>query len=500
MYQVSIPGAIHDAGERYPPPKCHPRTRIDILQDITGWIGDDNRRAKTLWLRGPAGAGKSAIAQTISEQCQDSGTLAASFFFSRTSSGRDNAHHLVTTLAYQIALSFPEARHLIEEVITSDPSILSKSFNLQISKLIIEPLLRSRIPSHSPSKLIVIDGLDECRDEFMQREIIKFVPLLVSRTGRLLCALIASRPEAHISESFKLPDVQSLTRSISLEGSFAADEDLRVFLCDGFAKIHQNHTIMRSVPRSWPGQSAIDTLVRRSSGQFIYASTILKFVGDQSFRPTSRLDMVLGLGSGSIRTRLFLGIDQLYVEIFSSISDIATTLDVLGIYLALPDPEKPADPVPMRRSPNNRDKLDEVESILDLEPGDVNLSLRGLQSLLRIHNHATGESGATTNERSIQFFHASCTDFLLDFHRSGPCFIDLKKSHAKIASYWMDIPAMYIHSIPQLGFHITRSLADDDLLEKLLQTDLNRMADKASRNDSVDLAENILRWLISLVS
>ena len=43
-----------------------------------------------LWLFGPAGAGKSAIAKRIAEIATEKGLLIATFFFSRTSPTRSN--------------------------------------------------------------------------------------------------------------------------------------------------------------------------------------------------------------------------------------------------------------------------------------------------------------------------------------------------------------------------------------------------------------------------
>ncbi|KAF8997560.1 hypothetical protein BDQ17DRAFT_1198270, partial [Cyathus striatus] len=82
LQQVTVAGASHDAGERHDAPKCHPETRKTVLNNIMSWINSDNEATRIMWLYGPAGAGKSAIAQTTADECYSERKLAASFFFS----------------------------------------------------------------------------------------------------------------------------------------------------------------------------------------------------------------------------------------------------------------------------------------------------------------------------------------------------------------------------------------------------------------------------------
>jgi hypothetical protein len=123
LQQHIAPGAFHNSDERYDPPKCHPHTRRAVLKKITDWVKDANKVALFLWLYGPAGAGKSAIAQTIAELLEKAGLLAAAFFFSRNSAGRNNKTPLVATLVYQLVTSIPEIRvHVLEALERTPPS------------------------------------------------------------------------------------------------------------------------------------------------------------------------------------------------------------------------------------------------------------------------------------------------------------------------------------------------------------------------------------------
>src|SRR5271170_473294 len=80
-------GAIHDSAARYPAPNCHPDTRKAVRQIIMDWIRNETSASLSFWLYGPAGAGKTAILQSIAEfLCSPSGSdenYGGSFFFSR---------------------------------------------------------------------------------------------------------------------------------------------------------------------------------------------------------------------------------------------------------------------------------------------------------------------------------------------------------------------------------------------------------------------------------
>ena len=149
---------------RFPPPRCHPKTREKVLKTIMDWVKNPLAGQRIVWLNGPAGAGKSAIAQTIAGHCS-SEQLAASFFFLRNTSDRGTATRLFTTLVWQFAQNIPELLSYIESAIKTDPLFPSKSLDVHFDRLIIQPLqklLRDK-PNFCPKKpLVVIDGVDEC--------------------------------------------------------------------------------------------------------------------------------------------------------------------------------------------------------------------------------------------------------------------------------------------------------------------------------------------------
>jgi hypothetical protein len=76
----------------------------------------------------------------------------------------------------------------------------------------------------------------------------------------------------------------------------------------------------------WPGEGIINLLAQRSSGQFIYATTVLKFVGVDFCSPTKQLELVLKPDPTA-----FSDLDQLYTQILSVYPSNVNIVQVLGI-------------------------------------------------------------------------------------------------------------------------------------------------------------------------
>ncbi|KIL57277.1 hypothetical protein M378DRAFT_171947 [Amanita muscaria Koide BX008] len=104
--------ALHDSSAQDPKRRCHPGTRKSVLHQICNWADDPTRPEHILWLHGPAGVGKSAIAQTIS-YFYGRDKVGATFFFFRSDPIRNDGNRLFPTLAWQLASSVPIAKDLI---------------------------------------------------------------------------------------------------------------------------------------------------------------------------------------------------------------------------------------------------------------------------------------------------------------------------------------------------------------------------------------------------
>ncbi|KAJ7191827.1 hypothetical protein B0H12DRAFT_1304935 [Mycena haematopus] len=306
LHRVAACDAFHNSAERSLQPKCHPETRMRMLDDLWNWTrgieppwtfqdqADANRdqHHRILWLHGPAGAGKSAIIQSLCEKLEAEGCLAANFFFKRGSVSRGDASRLFATIVYQLAdpLKVPELDAAIFRNLCHDPAIVNKSFSVQLEKLIIEPC---RLANLTSPPIIIIDGLDECEGEEVQEEILRCFANCVLENPLPFYLLIASRPEAYITETFKETPLRGRHHPLNVNQSF---DDVRTYLTAEFVRICANHRrTMCTVPSPWPAPQVINHLVEKSSGYFVYASTVIKFIDDRYFRPSDRLDIVMGL-------------------------------------------------------------------------------------------------------------------------------------------------------------------------------------------------------------
>ncbi|KAF7349120.1 putative nwd2 protein [Mycena venus] len=278
--------ALYDSADSFPQPKCHPETRTQMLEGLYNWATQANSaRPGICWLHGPAGAGKSAIMQTLCQRLQDEGRLGGAFFFKRGHATRGNAKVLFATLAYQLALNNPNLKALISQGMEKDPSIVGRAMDVQLQRLIVEPC---RFLSDSVPPELLIDGLDECDPLQAQAKIIHLINSAVCQHPKAFRFIIASRSEAHIREIFDNTSFNGILHSVNVEQSF---EDIRRYFQDEFARIHHEHQhTMADVPIPWPSWNVLEGLVQKSSGYFIYASTVIKFIDDQFSRPTERLE------------------------------------------------------------------------------------------------------------------------------------------------------------------------------------------------------------------
>ncbi|PPQ74595.1 hypothetical protein CVT26_007841 [Gymnopilus dilepis] len=423
LQRAVAPGAFHNSGERFDPPKCHPNTRVAVMNRIMDWILGQNPDTKSylmMWLNGAAGAGKSAIAQSIAERCYEEGYLVGSFVFARSDPNRNHAKRLFPTVAYQMALALPQTSHSILTAIERDPLIFTRSLATQFSVLLIQPLQELACIGFFAQNpicpcLVIMDGLDECTDRKVQVEILDIISQAIQSNQMPLIFLIASRPEHDISSKMKHPNMRQIVSHLVLDDEYQPDDDIRRFLGDKFDEIKNTHPFKHRISSTWPTDDVIKSLVKKSSGQFIYASTVIRYVDSSRHQPENRLQVIQNLRP-ALGSHPFAELDALYMHIFSCAEQIDLVLLIIAfVHLA-------------RQAP----RTSILESILGLESGATELLFCDLPSIISLQQVRLPYKTRGPNYW-IKVLHASIYDFLFDSGRSKGYHIDEARAITEIS-------------------------------------------------------------------
>ena len=366
---------------------CLKGTRIDILDEIELWTTDFDQ-PPVFWLNGSAGTGKSAIAQTIAERVSADGQLGASFFCSRDFKDRSDLRLIFPTIAVQLARRYHRFRSVFVPLVQSDPGIAYQSLYNQMNKLIVEPF--EKLPIRT---VIVIDALDECKDEGPTSAILSVIAQFVGQLKHVKF-LLTGRPESRILEGFHLPPFVTATDVFiphDVEKS-PIDDDIRLFLKQSFLELAS-----RRGTEGWPTDEEVDLLCNLAAGLFIYAVATVRFIDDRNSDPKERLDQLLRLQGRNARvgkTKPNIALDSLYRTILEEAfgknysEDDQKTCSVLGAVILAADPLSPSA----------------IATLLGLNAKSVFLQLASIHSLLVL-----GDA-----DSPVRPFHSSFSDFITD--------------------------------------------------------------------------------------
>ncbi|PPR03700.1 hypothetical protein CVT24_007421 [Panaeolus cyanescens] len=422
VYDHSAPAAFHNSLQRCDPPKCHPGTRQAIQRQILDFSDDPSKfSAAMMWLYGPAGAGKSAIAQTVAETLFENQKLAASFFFSQMSKDghRHHEQRLITTIAYQIIQNAPLVEPHIQHEIQRNPAIFDMSLKNQITSLILQPF--RKLGSEQPAEVvdqiprtIIIDGLDECSDSAAQERVLNALQLLVGdREAHPFNVIVISRPEIDIMQWFDNKADSSLEWRLNLQDSTEKDNDIAIFVTDELTAIAKSYRFKHHLPPGWPSESIINEIVGKSSGQFIYAATVVRYVQKCQGVPSTQLQ---GLLSSTLpkTAHPFAELDALYTAIIKKSPYRDEFVSLVGVvakmrrFTSLYGPQTVADLI---RARILMEELIYVQQCLSFSaPFDVIMADFG--SLFNYYVHEKDDINPCYCV--IRWFHKSLFDFIQD--------------------------------------------------------------------------------------
>ncbi|KAF8198425.1 hypothetical protein BJ912DRAFT_829606, partial [Pholiota molesta] len=393
--------AFHNSAHRVDPPRCHPDTRVAIQKRIYDWIVMDLllRQMWIMWMHGAAGAGKSAIMQSVAELCEQAQVLLASFFFFRTDPTRNSMAPFIATLVYQLIQKIPQVRDDIFTIIESNPLIFDESLESQLQKLVIQPLLQ--LPKLLKCYFVVmIDGLDECLEHAHQIDLIQSLAA-VSRSRLIpVVFLVASRREPEIEAAFTRDEASDLALTLPLDNSDIeqTSDDIRHFLFDKFRDIKETHLLKRYLPIDWPPASSVEEIVSKSSGQFIFASVVIKYLSSPRANPAHQLEVIHGIRLRHPSSQNpFAHLDALYQHIFSQVNEVDKVLEIIAYA--------------MLSGGTIIRYIHRILSVFLLDPSELDVLFADLTSVILCEP-------PTQADPELKFLHASLPDFLVDKTRS----------------------------------------------------------------------------------
>ena len=372
---------------------CLKGTRESVLDEIGQWAGDFEQ-PPIFWLNGLAGTGKSTIAQTVAKRLFADGRLGASFFCSRASDDLSNPQLIFPTLAFQLAQKYQEFRSPLLSLLESNPDIAYQPLQDQMKQFLVEPFQATDILT-----VIIIDALDECKDEDPESAILSVLGNSVEDIPGIKF-LITSRPEDHIASGFDGP-LQGLTDVFLLHEvkRLTVDDDIRRFLEHELSRLAQR----RGGKEGWPTNRQLDLLCGRASGFFVYAVATVNFLDHHLEDPWDRLDVITEtpertVHEGGARLKAHESLDTLYMSILrmsfrnNNAKDDDIVRSVLGCMVLAANPLSPSA----------------MATLIDLGLQKVRRVLKLIQSLLVL--------SSDPNE-PVRPFHKSFPDFMTDAAR-----------------------------------------------------------------------------------
>ena len=429
---------------------CLKGTRAAVLDEIESWAGDFDK-PPVYWLNGLAGTGKSTVAQTIAERAFADGQLGASFFCSRDFEDRSDLRFIFPTLAVQLARKYTDFRSLFVSLARSDPGITHDSLYNQMHELVVCPLKESNI-----STIIIIDALDECKDDEPASAFLSVLGQFVAEIPEVKF-LVTGRPEPRIREGFRLPLLADATDVFVLHEveSSQVDTDIWLFFKQKFSELARR----RRGLDNWPTEEQLGLICKRAGGLFVYAVATVKFIDKQNTYPRTQLDLLLqspeSSREGKAKFNANTTLDSLYTSILQGAfgddgdpDNDPKVRSVLGAMILAANPLSPSS----------------IARLLGFGVEEIFPLLSSAQSLLILQEDLG---------RPVQPFHKSFPDFITDPNRCTN-------------------PRFHI-SPPDHHFQVL--IACLNLMDRMLERNTCRLPDGALNLDVKDLKERIERYI-----
>ncbi|KAJ7883605.1 WD40 repeat-like protein, partial [Mycena leptocephala] len=389
----------YDASQRS---ECLPGTRREILDNITEWLTTGSDTSNILWLSGVAGSGKSTIATSVSQNFRRLQRLGGFIFFTRNNLASSNPTAVVHSIASGLARFNVHIQDALCQAIGRDRDLVNTPIRTQFQELVLHPLVSAQHHISEPI-IIVLDALDECSDKDCRKTLISLIANDFAKLPAIVRFIVTSRPDSDIAGPFRAQS--HITEWILDIATEKTQEDIALYIRQCMEDVRKANPSLHS---PWPGEDAIMQLTERSGGLFIWASTAYKFI-DGGYKPQNKLETLL--------SRQFTPescLDDIYTVALENIAhwtDDDFSQDALAVLSCivlgkayLPD--------------------EGMDSLLGFKPGTAADILKDLGCVVQ-----------WTPGQTARVLHASFSDYLTEFHRSGfhPWFVETKTQSRSLA-------------------------------------------------------------------
>ncbi|KAI9059856.1 WD40 repeat-like protein, partial [Trametes sanguinea] len=246
-----------------------------------------------LWIYALAGAGKTTVAETVAAWCHERDCLGSSFFCARDGD-RSDVQCIVQNIASDLAHYCPEFREALLAAVRENPHIRTASVSQQVKVLLAEPIQAANAKGASwKRRVIVVDALDECKDETAESTFLQALSLCIKELAPLMF-IITSRPVPNITRGFRfLEEMRRRTQELPLDEvpSELTARDITAFLRKRFEDIGRRFA---SAGPNWVAEEEIERVSQLAERLFIYAATVVSFVEAKNVaHPRQQLDVLL---------------------------------------------------------------------------------------------------------------------------------------------------------------------------------------------------------------
>lgn len=436
---------------------CLQGTRRSILNAIQEWLKKPDAEL-ILWLHGMAGTGKTSVARTIADgldkgilfkakpQLTYSTHLGASFFFKHEDSTRNSISHLIPTVARNLAQRIPQLRQHITDVIRDDMGIGTKLLQEQMRLLILKPLSKLSKELLFPIRLIiVVDALDECKEQSGVEQMLGLLPSLQSSDQVQVRVLIISRPESHIQSHLPMELVYSLAleKVSPCELGDQGRDDITLFMTNELNRITKD----RKLESKWLPETKIGKLVEKADGLFLYAAITCRFLDVPTISDELREGRVEKILQGKpvrhspeekiaeiyLKVLTFASVDLSQEEKTETYNDLRKILGLIALVF---------EPV----------SITTLSIFLQVSKGSLSRKLEPLHSIVNVPEDGSSPLG---------FCHLSLRDYLLNKERSNPDFwIEEIAGHRSLFERCLQVMQEELHQ-DMCDLHLPGSLASE---------------------------------------